>query len=972
MASTAMGGTLGQIKRLFGAGSVAGLSDGQLLERFAGSRDESAFAALVERHGPLVLGTCRAVLRDAHDAEDAFQATFLTLARKAGTLRVGAGGTLGGWLYRVATRVAFQARADRRRRRDREVAAPDPIAATNRREGQWDDWLPLLHEEIARLPERQRDPIVLCDLQELTYEQAARQLCWTLPTLRCRLARARGRLRERLSRRGLTATGAVAALAARRGAYATPAVPESWARAAIRAAAEGAASGAVSATAAAWSGRVLRALLAAKLKGAAALVLLVGGAAVAASAFYAYGASRGDDRERGASVPASTASSPPAPQKVEAQAAGEDEGEVVEVGGRVLDPDGRPFAGARIVFHNQKPREKDLPTGPPPARATSDADGRFRFQIGDPGLRLLQARARWSHPTVAALAAGYGPGWATFTSAETARDLTIRLVRDDVPIEGRVLDLEGRPVAGVTVTPWCIFAAPDESLDGWLAAVAKAKDNRDGAMATLHRCLEPAAWAHGRAVVTGVDGRFRLTGIGRERVVSLEFAGPTIVTSGGYVHARTRPGPTYRVPMDRNEPNLGTLVFHGATFDYVAAPSRPIVGMVRDKDTGAPLAGVSIRSDRFAGNIISGRDHARATTDAEGRYRLVGMPGGVGNAITASPWPGQPYLGAGAEVPGGNGTAPAVVDFALKRGILIRGRVTNKATGKPIRAVVEYAVFLDNPHSRDARGLHTQEVPTHDDGTYKLLGLPGHGLVAIRAVEDRYLKGQGADTIPKINQNQFTNTSYRTFAIDQYHAFAEVNTAEDTRDVVCDVPLDPGRSLRGNVLGPDGRPLAGVNVSGLNPTTMSPTDIRLPTADFNAIGLDPAHPRPLFFRHEEKKLAAVAVLRGDEPEPPVVHLQPSASVSGRLLDADGDPRTGFTVNCNIDPKPFGGRFLSAFYLRPTVDDRGRFRVENLVPGVAYDLDAREGNRLTGVIARGLTLQPGESRDLGEIRADREP
>jgi hypothetical protein len=424
--------------------------------------------------------------------------------------------------------------------------------------------------------------------------------------------------------------------------------------------------------------------------------------------------------------------------------------------------------------------------------------------------------------------------------------------------------------------------------------------------------------------------------------------------------------------MERNEPEYGTLVFHGATFDYVASPSRPIVGVVRDQDTGASLPGVSIRSDRVAGNIISGRDFVRATTDAEGRYRLLGMPGGVGNAITAQPGPDLPYLGAEADVPGGGGPGPAVVDFRLKRGVLIRGRVSDEATGKPVRAVVEYAVFLDNPRSRDARDLHTREVPTRDDGTFEVVGLPGRGLLAIRADQDRYPEGQYADTIPGFQQKRFSDTARRSFDIELYHAFAVVEPAEGARDAVCDVALDPGRTLGGRVLGPDGRPLAGANVSGINPTTMSPTDIRLPTAEFTAIGLDPAHPRPLFFRHEDRKLAAVAVLRGDEPEPPVVRLQPSAAVSGQLLDADGDPRTGFTVSCRIDPKPFGGRFRSAFYLRPTVDDRGRFRVEGLVPGVAYDLDARVGNRLTGVIARGLTLQPGESRDLGEVRAESQP
>src|SRR5262249_6687895 len=122
--------------------------------------------------------------------------------------------TLGGWLYRVASRNAFAIRAGAETRREREQKAMD-MAATHRKgaEDLWEDWLPLLHEEIGRLPERHRAPIVLCYLHELTYEQAARQLRWSLPTLRSRLARARERLRGRLARRGLGTTGAVALLA---------------------------------------------------------------------------------------------------------------------------------------------------------------------------------------------------------------------------------------------------------------------------------------------------------------------------------------------------------------------------------------------------------------------------------------------------------------------------------------------------------------------------------------------------------------------------------------------------------------------------------------------------------------------------------------------------------------------------------------------------------------------------------------
>src|SRR5262245_522386 len=111
------------LQKVFGEGTVAGLTDGQLLERFAGRRDESAFGALVARHGPMVLGVCRQVLGDEHAVEDAFQAAFLVLARKAGSIRERE--VVGGWLYRVAHRIALQARADAARRRSQERLGSD-------------------------------------------------------------------------------------------------------------------------------------------------------------------------------------------------------------------------------------------------------------------------------------------------------------------------------------------------------------------------------------------------------------------------------------------------------------------------------------------------------------------------------------------------------------------------------------------------------------------------------------------------------------------------------------------------------------------------------------------------------------------------------------------------------------------------------------------------------------------------------
>ncbi len=210
MASAKNASGLRQLLNIFSEGTATGLSDNELLERFATKRAQSvegaraaeiAFEALVRRHGPMVWGVCRRVLGDAHEAEDAWQATFLLLARRAGSLRVA--GSLGRWLYGVAHRVALRARFQSRqrgsfRREVPAVAADDPAREVEQR-----DLREILGDEVDRLPLKYRCPIELCYLQGMTYDQAARQLDWPVATVKSRLTRGRLRLRHRLARRGL-------------------------------------------------------------------------------------------------------------------------------------------------------------------------------------------------------------------------------------------------------------------------------------------------------------------------------------------------------------------------------------------------------------------------------------------------------------------------------------------------------------------------------------------------------------------------------------------------------------------------------------------------------------------------------------------------------------------------------------------------------------------------------------------------
>ena len=189
------------LQTLFHEGAVGALSDGELLERFTtrrGEAAEAAFAILVERHAPMVLATCRQLLGDVHDAEDASQAAFLVLAKKARTIR--SGQAIGGWLHAVAVRIASKAKVAAARRRKKEQRGAEMAVRRPETPDPTDRWAEL-HRQIDRLPDRLRLPIVLCYLEGLTHAEAAHQLGWPVGTVESRLARGRERLKERLTAR---------------------------------------------------------------------------------------------------------------------------------------------------------------------------------------------------------------------------------------------------------------------------------------------------------------------------------------------------------------------------------------------------------------------------------------------------------------------------------------------------------------------------------------------------------------------------------------------------------------------------------------------------------------------------------------------------------------------------------------------------------------------------------------------------
>jgi HlyD family secretion protein len=283
---------LRDIETLFDTGTASGLTDRQLLDRFASRRDaaaEAAFEVLVLRHGPMVLRVCQNLLRDPNDAHDAFQATFLVMVRRCGSIRKF--DSVGGWLYGVACRVAARARVDAaRRRRAEERAALRIVEAVDPTDVDDTDiagFGPTVQDEVRRLPEKYRAVVVLCYWQGLTHEQAAGQLRCPLGTVRSRIARARNLLRRRLIRRGLAPLAAFVAAgldgmpaSASAVAMRLSAVPPQWVhstiQAAIRVAGGQPTAQAVSGVAASLVQHVLWSMTMIKIKMALVVLALVG------------------------------------------------------------------------------------------------------------------------------------------------------------------------------------------------------------------------------------------------------------------------------------------------------------------------------------------------------------------------------------------------------------------------------------------------------------------------------------------------------------------------------------------------------------------------------------------------------------------------------------------------------------------------------------------------------------------------
>jgi RNA polymerase sigma factor (sigma-70 family) len=937
-----------QIESLLDGGSVAGLSDRQLVERFIARRDavgEAAFAALIVRHGPMVLGVCRQLLGDHHHAEDAFQAVFFVLARRARS--VGDPDLLSNWLYGVAQRTARKAKARLARGRNSEedcalnlpeagstVPADQPAIDRERAEA--------LHDEIDRLPASSRLPVVLCYFEGLSLADAAQRLRCPAGTVHSRLVRARDKLRRGLVRRGVVLSGAALAGAlAPRSALASVSslLCDSTTRAAIDfATRHAAAGGAISTSAAALAQEVLHTMLLHKLRFLALTFLFLG--AIATGAGYLTHALANNDEPKG----------PPANAQPQLAAQPDETTKPLAPGrmfvvGRVLDPLGKPVQGAAVEVIGRPRRAYSAADSFGSmillGRGHTDSDGRFR-------LDAARTSSVGFFDTVDALttAPGFGLGWAQLNTDAEQPTAEIRL-RTEQLIRGKLVDLNGQPAAGVELR---------------VDRFGEAKNLGFWSETSLHGSAPEEARTWPRSPRTDDQGRFVFSGVGRGLFVSF------------VVHDLRYAQQWLSVPTDDREgPKEITLALQ---------PAKIIEGRVLAADTGQPIpsAVIDVGADTKTGSAIS-----KFRADALGRFQANPHPADHFTVGVFAP-EGPPYLPSRVGFAWTKGAVKKEIDVKLQRGIVIKGKVSEEGTGRSLAgASVQYLAINGGA---ECKGGWDAMVASKDDGSYQIVVPPGKGhLLIFGPTSDYILELIGGRMLYEGKPGGDRNYAHKIIAY-------EVQAGDQPHAI--DAALRPGKTIKGRLTGPRGETvkhaaiITRLHIEPFNSSWRGDVSFQLHARDgsFELHGLDPENSAPVYFLDADHQWGASVELSGKHAgEDVMIQLQPNGQVKARFVGLDGQPIAKLTPDFEIiatpgppafrrnekdglkladdaahlitvDPKHYGRDH------RPVTDAEGRITLPDLIPGALYRFIVSTAKK--SPIRKDLTVKPGETLDLGDI------
>lgn len=951
--------------------------DAELLTRYADERNEAAFAELVRRHSGMVNGVARRLLATEQDAEDVCQAVFLLLSRKAACL---GRSSVAGWLCRAARLTALNARKARSRRNRKEASAPPPQSncAAPLDQMTANELVAVLDEELARLPDRYRGPLVLCYLEGLPRDEAARCLGVSTPTLNVQIDRGKDRLQTLLSKRGL---GIGVALLATLVAPVAGVAQQRIVELVLRAAAGGAVPPAIAAL-------LQGGIAVTKVKLIVALMLVAGVLAIVSAA--GFGA-----RAAGAAAPAvqkQTQEPRPAPQgptppnRVAVNARGTPPAEgakALTVQGRVLGPDGKPRASAQLWLVGEAEKPTRL--------GTTGRDGRFSVTI--PGKRTDNG---WSS-YLAARAGDAGTDFLTLATWRTGEAVEFRLVKDQV-IRGQVVNTEGKPIPGVQVYPEEINAHIDNTLDTFLAAYLRILAGGKGE--AVRKGMRPGRGAP-FGTTTDAAGRFTLHGIGAERTARLHLHGGAIADTTVWIANRAgfqpeRYNKAFRdfyitANQRKDQPWMSYWMLSGPDVKVVATAEKIIGGVVKDADTGKGLPGLVVR---LTGDSNSGMTpyHLKAKTDREGRYEIRGARKAQSYTLQVASDPATGYMPTQRGADDTTGYQPVVTDLVVKKGVIITGKLIDRATGRPVRGWAAAAVLKGNPFAKDYTPISgaspiafAPQEATDADGNFRIVSIPGPVLL-MGGTDMRQrnpleaLKFAGAAADPRYPQYfsagadgfgpQYLGLGGQAGFLGGNCNFCKVlDIKKGVRLVEQDILLERDAVVTVSLQDAGGRPLTGTWADGLSPRFLPYGAVRIEKDTCPVYGLKPGKSRLVVFCNPARKLAGTLRLKGDEKGPLVAKLGPAGALEGRLIDSSGKPLAGVEVEVRYrDGEAAEIEWAVHGYKPPVTDAAGRFTLDAVVPGLKLELGFRRGERrLTYEGKPGpatIEVKAGERLDLG--------
>ncbi len=957
------------VRRVLGAvkDNRSALTDRELLRRFATENDQSAFAALVRRHTGLVLGVCRRMLLGTADAEDATQAVFVVLARKAG---VRWQPSVANWLYLTARKVSRDARrtAERRAKRERTAAVPEAVSPSDRVTGT--ELLAALDDELDRLPAIYREPLVLCYLDGLSREEAAVRLGVPPGTVKIRLERGRKKLADALTNRGVTAGLGLLTLAVTSSAGASPPrLIES-----ILAAVGGPPSATVAALAqgVAVTGFLTKSKL--TLLAIGVLVLGVGMAAVPTAAEP--------------QTPAEKNAKPAAKADVKAEPPkADDKPKERTITGKVVGPDGKPVqAELMLVWQEGKPQ---------PLGKTKD-DGTFKVTVpskrGEYGGWLL-ATAPGCGPDFQPHGIEYIPQSMTPTA-----DVTLTLPKER-PLKGRILDQQGKPVVGAAVVAsgFSAFesaAAADSHLKKWATTFSSYMSAPWG---TRHITMnsgsemlsEPNAVVPSRfTATTDKEGRFEIAGTATGHLVALRVRAAGLADQQVAVVNRDGfdPEPINKVAKASEVKGLtvNQWVLHGSDPKVVLEPEKIIRGRVTDTN-GNPRVGVRVAFTRLNKNALN-PDANSAITDKDGRYEIRGARKHGGYMVEVPPEPLTGLLPCQGFADDTVGYEPITIDLKCAKGVVITGTVKNKATGLPVPTQMFISVLSDNPFVEKYHPIHhagsmaSPRFQTDADGRFRVVTIPGPVILMAWPLKGEMERFK--PLVPDPNHPDRFNT--RLYGSLGFYAYGGgvglvqgcwckvIEAKADDTQLTVDVELEPGPKTPVKVVDADGKPMTGCEATGVTHQDYSrPTEC--PTDTLTVFNLETKKERLLAVVHTKRKLVGTLTLTA-ETKDPVVKLGSGGTVTGRAVDADGKPLAGVSVRVFFERREATEAFntLNATEL-VTTDANGEFRTDGLFPGQEFRLIFSKGNQRFGPdfqkLPKHKVEKHGDTLKLGDLKLE---